>query len=31
MGAPRIPFTPGRKDALSEKDCPPNGRLPDAT
>lgn len=31
MGGPSIPFTPGRKDAVSEKDCPPNGRLPDAT
>lgn len=31
MGSPRIPFTPGRTDAVSESACPPNGRLPDAT
>jgi len=31
MGGPRIPFTPGRKDAKDETSCPPNGRLPDAT
>jgi cytochrome c peroxidase len=28
---PTIPFTPGRRDAQTEKDCPPNGRLPDAS
>ena len=28
MGGPHIPFVPGRKDACSEKSCPPNGRLP---
>jgi len=28
MGGPIIPFIPGRSDAKSEKDCPPNGRLP---
>jgi cytochrome c peroxidase len=31
MGGPTIPFTPGRRDAQTEKDCPPNGRLPDAS
>mmetsp|Transcript_91159 Transcript_91159/g.126580 ORF Transcript_91159/g.126580 Transcript_91159/m.126580 type:complete len:105 (-) Transcript_91159:184-498(-) len=31
MGGPHIPFTPGRKDATSDKNCPPNGRLPDAS
>lgn len=30
MGGPSIPFRPGRID-LTEKDQPPNGRLPDAT
>lgn len=31
MGGPNIPFTGGRKDAKSDKECPPNGRLPDAS
>jgi len=31
MGGPYIPFHPGRVDSMSEKDCPPNGRLPDAS
>jgi catalase (peroxidase I) len=30
MGGPSIPFSYGRKDSVSEADCPPNGRLPDA-
>lgn len=30
MGGPKIEFCAGRKDALDEKSCPPNGRLPDA-
>lgn len=30
MGGPKIDFTPGRIDYKSEKQCPPNGRLPDA-
>lgn len=30
MGGPALKFIPGRKDALDEKECPPNGRLPDA-
>jgi len=29
MGLDRIEFIPGRKDATSELQCPPNGRLPD--
>lgn len=31
MGGPAVSWRPGRKDKLSDKDCPPNGRLPDAT
>jgi cytochrome c peroxidase len=31
MGGPKIAFTPGRVDAKNDKDCPPNGRLPDAS
>lgn len=31
MGLPKIPFTPGRVDAADEKECPPHGRLPDAS
>lgn len=31
MGGLNIPFRWGRKDASSEQDCPPNGRLPDAS
>jgi len=31
MGGPYIPFVPGRTDAKTEKECPPDGRLPDAT
>jgi len=31
MGGPHIPFSFGRKDAVEEKECPPNGRLPDAS
>lgn len=31
MGGPNIEFSYGRNDALDEKECPPNGRLPDAT
>ena len=30
MGGPKIDFAYGRKDAVDEKACPPNGRLPDA-
>lgn len=31
MGGPQIQFSYGRTDSSSGKDCPPNGRLPDAT
>ena len=31
MGGPAIEFTPGRIDAKEDKQCPPNGRLPDAS
>ncbi|KAI3633779.1 hypothetical protein MIR68_008111 [Amoeboaphelidium protococcarum] len=31
MGGPVIRWRPGRADKLQEMDCPPNGRLPDAT
>lgn len=30
MGGPVIPWRPGRVDAVSEKACTPDGRLPDA-
>ena len=30
MGGPHIDFAHGRQDAVDEKACPPNGRLPDA-
>lgn len=31
MGGAKMKFRAGRKDALDEKSCPPNGRLPDAS
>ena len=31
MGGPVIEFEYGRKDHTNEKNCPPNGRLPDAS
>jgi len=31
MGGPKINFSYGRADAVDEKACPPNGRLPDAS
>jgi len=31
MGGPHLEFKPGRVDAVSEKLCPLNGRLPDAS
>lgn len=31
MGGPVVKWTPGRQDKLKESDCPPYGRLPDAT
>lgn len=30
MGGPKIEWWPGRKDAISGSECPPDGRLPDA-
>ena len=30
MGGPKITWNPGRRDALTEAACPPDGRLPDA-
>lgn len=30
MGGPKIPWRPGRRDATSGQECPPDGRLPDA-
>jgi len=30
MGGPKINFHPGRKESYEEKDCTPDGRLPDA-
>lgn len=31
MGGPKISFTGGRRDASHAGECPPNGRLPDAS
>lgn len=31
MGGPQIVWRPGRRDKQTDEDCPPNGRLPDAT
>jgi cytochrome c peroxidase len=31
MGGPQIAWRPGRSDAADGKQCPPDGRLPDAT
>jgi catalase (peroxidase I) len=31
MGGPKIVWKPGRSDKAKESDCPPQGRLPDAT
>ena len=31
MGGPKIKFTPGRTDSKDNKQCTPDGRLPDAT
>lgn len=31
MGGPTIPWKPGRRDAASGAECPPDGRLPDAS
>eukprot|EP00871_Galdieria_phlegrea_P004899 jgi/Galph1/540/GphlegSOOS_G5225.1 len=30
MGGPKIAWRPGRRDAVSGEECPPDGRLPDA-
>ncbi len=30
MGGPKVTWNPGRRDALTEAACPPDGRLPDA-
>ncbi|KAJ2992400.1 heme peroxidase [Globomyces sp. JEL0801] len=30
MGGPTVPWRPGRSDAVDEKACTPDGRLPDA-
>lgn len=30
MGGPKLDFLEGRNDSTNEKECPPNGRLPDA-
>jgi len=31
MGGPSVPWRPGRVDKTDTSDCPPNGRLPDAS
>jgi cytochrome c peroxidase len=30
MGGPKVAWRPGRRDAVSGQECPPDGRLPDA-